>query len=66
MRGNRPGVQPFFKRTDIAAAHAAFVAAGATDERAPQLTATIPDHELWIGFLRGPDGNHVGLMEEKR
>ena len=28
--------------------------------------STMPDHELWIGFLRDPDGNLVGLLEEKR
>ena len=52
--------------TDIAAAHAAIVARGARNERPPQLEATMPDHELWIGFLRDPDGNLIGLMEEKR
>lgn len=51
---------------DIAAAHAAILARGAANERAPQLTAKMPDHELWIGFVRDPDGNLVGLMEEKR
>lgn len=56
----------YFKVADIDAAHAAIVARGAVSERAPQLTATLPDHELWIGFLRDPDGNLVGLMEERR
>jgi predicted enzyme related to lactoylglutathione lyase len=56
----------YFKVTDVVATHAAIVARGATNERAPQLTAKMPDHELWIGFVRDPDGNLVGLMEEKR
>lgn len=56
----------YFKVTDVVAVHAAIVTRGATDERAPQLTAKMPDHELWIGFVRDPDGNLVGLMEEKR
>ena len=56
----------YFKVTDIVAAQAAFVARGAPEERGPQLTAKMPDHELWIGFLRDPDGNLIGLMEEKR
>ena len=51
---------------DITVAHAAILARGAANERAPQLTAKMPDHELWIGFVRDPDGNLVGLMEEKR
>ena len=56
----------YFKVADIDATHAAIVARGAVSERAPQLTAKLPDHELWIGFLRDPDGNLVGLMEERR
>ena len=56
----------YFKTTDIAAAHAAFVERGAKNERAPALAAKMPDHELWLGFLRDPDGNLIGLMEEKR
>jgi catechol 2,3-dioxygenase-like lactoylglutathione lyase family enzyme len=56
----------YFKVTDIVAAYNNLVARGATDERAPQLAAKMPDHELWTGFLRDPDGNLVGIMEEKR
>lgn len=56
----------YFKVTDIVASHGAMVARGAANERVPQLTARMPDHELWIGFLRDPDGNLLGLMEEKR
>ena len=56
----------YFKVTDIAAAHDAIVGRGAKTERPPQLAAKMPDHELWISFLRDPDGNLVGLMEEKR
>jgi catechol 2,3-dioxygenase-like lactoylglutathione lyase family enzyme len=56
----------YYKVTDVVALHAALLARGATNERAPQLTARMPDHELWIGFVRDPDGNLVGLMEEKR
>jgi predicted enzyme related to lactoylglutathione lyase len=56
----------YFKVEGIESRHAALVASGARDERAPQLAARMPDHELWLGFLRDPDGNLVGLMEEKR
>ncbi len=56
----------YFKVSGSTAVHAAIVALGATDVRAPQLTAKMPDHELWIGEVRDPDGNLVGLMEEKR
>lgn len=56
----------YFKVSDIEAVHAAVVGRGAKSERDPQLAAKMPDHELWTGFLRDPDGNLVGLMEEKR
>lgn len=56
----------YFRVDDIVATQAALVARGATEERGPQLAARMPDHELWTGFLRDPDGNLVGLMEERR
>ena len=56
----------YFTTTDIEASFDDLVKRGATAERRPQLAAKLPDHELWIGFLRDPDGNLVGLMEEKR
>lgn len=56
----------YFNVSDIHACHQRFVERGALSERVPQLAATLPDHELWTGFLRDPDGNLVGLMEEKR
>jgi len=56
----------YFTATDIVATHAAIIKRGATNERAPQLAARMPDHELWTGFVRDPDGNLIGLMEEKR
>jgi len=56
----------YFRVQDIVAVHAALVEQGATNERAPELTAKMPDHDLWSGFLRDSDGNLVGLMEERR
>jgi predicted enzyme related to lactoylglutathione lyase len=56
----------YFKVSDIEATHTAMVERGSASERAPQLAAKMPDHDLWIGFLRDPDGNLIGLMEEKR
>lgn len=56
----------YFKVADIVPTHAEIVARGAKNERAPQLAAKMPDHELWIGFVRDPDGNLVGLMSEVR
>jgi catechol 2,3-dioxygenase-like lactoylglutathione lyase family enzyme len=30
----------------------------------PHMAVKMPDHELWIGFLRDPDENLIGIMEE--
>ena len=56
----------YFRTASIEDAHAAMIARGVANERAPQLAAKMPDHELWLAFVRDPDGNLVGLMEEKR
>lgn len=42
------------------------VGKGAKKERDAQLAAKMPDHDLWIAFVRDPDDNLIGLMEEKR
>jgi predicted enzyme related to lactoylglutathione lyase len=55
----------YFQVTQIESTHEQLVARGAHSERTPQLTARMPDHELWISFLRDPDGNLIGLMEER-
>jgi predicted enzyme related to lactoylglutathione lyase len=56
----------YFKVADLPATQAALVARGAANERAPQLAAQMPDHDLWIGFVRDPDRNLIGLMSEVR
>lgn len=30
----------------------------------PQLVAKMPDHDLWMGFIRDPDQNLIGIMAE--
>lgn len=56
---------PYFKTTNIEEFYDKAVSEGATVERKPRKAAQMPDHELWIGFLRDPDSNLVGIMEEK-
>jgi catechol 2,3-dioxygenase-like lactoylglutathione lyase family enzyme len=56
----------YFSVSDIVSVHSALVERGAVNERLPALAAKMPDHELWTGFLRDPDGNLIGLMEENR
>ena len=56
----------YFRTGDLAATFDAVVSRGARPERPPALTARMPDHELWMAFVRDPDGNLVGLMSEVR
>lgn len=56
----------YFKVSNLSENFSAIVARGALSEREPQMAAKLPEHELWIGFLRDPDGNLIGIMEEKR
>jgi methylmalonyl-CoA/ethylmalonyl-CoA epimerase len=39
---------------------------GIVFEDEPHLIAKMPDHDLWMVFLRDPDRNLLGLMCEVR
>lgn len=56
----------YFRTGDLGATYDAVVSRGARPERPPALTARMPDHELWMAFVRDPDGNLLGLMSEVR
>jgi predicted enzyme related to lactoylglutathione lyase len=56
----------YFRVHDVAAAYESLCDRGATADSKPALVAKMPDHELWLAFVRDPDGNLVGLMEERR
>lgn len=56
----------YYRVAGLAEYYRRVVAAGAVPEREPQLAARLPDHELWLAFVRDPEGNLVGLMEERR
>ncbi len=63
---DHPGSIIYYKVADLAATHAAMAAKGAAFEQVPHRVATMPDHELWMAFLRDSEGNLLALMEEKR
>ncbi|WP_100641638.1 VOC family protein [Alteromonas facilis] len=56
---------PYFKVSQIEGFYANAVEQGATAERVPAMAAQMSDHDLWIGFLKDPDGNLIGIMQEK-
>jgi methylmalonyl-CoA/ethylmalonyl-CoA epimerase len=37
---------------------------GAVFESEPHLIAKMPNHDLWMAFLRDPERNLIGLMSE--
>ncbi|AHG92524.1 Glyoxalase-like domain protein (plasmid) [Gemmatirosa kalamazoonensis] len=51
---------------DIRAAYDTLAARGVTFVDEPHLIARMPDHDLWMVFLRDSEGNTVGLMSEVR
>lgn len=54
----------YYKVKDIHEATIALKSKGVAFEREPQMAAKMEDHELWIGFLRDPDNNLIGIMAE--
>jgi methylmalonyl-CoA/ethylmalonyl-CoA epimerase len=63
---DNPGSILYYRVADLSATHAAMVAKGARFEQPPHIVATMPDHELWMAFLRDSEGNLLALMEERR
>lgn len=61
-----PSSVVYFSVADVDSAYDTVLARGGRSERRPQMTVRMPDHELWIAFVRDPDGNLIGLMEERR
>jgi len=55
----------YYKVADLEAAHGVLVERGVQFFSEPHLVARMPDHDLWMAFLRDPDGYAVGLMCEK-
>ena len=56
----------YYRVADIRAAHESLGARGVTFEGDPHLIARMPDHELWMAFLRDTEGNLLALMSEVR
>jgi len=54
----------YYKVKDIEKSAKAIKSNGAQFIQEPQLVAKMVDHDLWIGFLRDPDENLVGIMAE--
>lgn len=62
----RGGTILYFKVGDIHAVHENLRARAVEFVDAPHLIAKMPDHDLWMTFLKDPDGNVLGVMSEVR
>jgi methylmalonyl-CoA/ethylmalonyl-CoA epimerase len=56
----------YYKTDDIHAACAVLKDRGVPFESEPRMIARMPDHELWMAFLRDSEGNLLALMSEVR
>ena len=56
----------YYKVPDIHATAADLESRGVTFEGKPHLVAKMPDHELWMAFLRDSENNLLALMSEVR
>ena len=56
----------YFKVADIQEAQRTLSGRGVGFEREPALTARMPDHDLWLMWIKDSEGNLLGVMEERR
>ncbi len=61
---DHPGSVIYYRVDDIEAAAARLRERGVRFERDPHLVARLPQHDLWLAFLRDPDENVLALMSE--
>jgi methylmalonyl-CoA/ethylmalonyl-CoA epimerase len=54
----------YYTVDDIQAATAELQGRGVTFEGPPHIIARLPHADLWMAFLRDPDGNMLALMSE--
>lgn len=60
----RDGTLLYFRVADLPGVHSALTERGVSFTQAPHLVARMKSHDLWMAFLKDPDGNTLGLMSE--
>jgi methylmalonyl-CoA/ethylmalonyl-CoA epimerase len=56
----------YFTVDDLIQTHASLLTRGVSFSQEPHLVAKMSDHDLWMAFLKDPEGNTIGLMNEVR
>src|ERR1700744_1583646 len=54
----------YYRTSDIESAAARMREEGVKFEAEPRMIAKMPDHDLWMAFLRDSEGNLLALMSE--
>ena len=54
----------YYRVTDIQQTARTLRERGVTLEHEPSVIAKMPDHDLWMCFIRDSEGNFIGLMAE--
>jgi catechol 2,3-dioxygenase-like lactoylglutathione lyase family enzyme len=54
----------YYRVSDIQQSARSLTDKGVTLEHEPRVIAKMPDHDLWMFFVRDSEGNLVGLMSE--
>ena len=62
--GQRFGAILYYAVDDIHRAAAALTARGVVFEQPPHIVARLPQADLWMAFLRDPDGQMLAIMRE--
>jgi len=62
--GQRFGAILYYAVDDIHQAAAALTARGVVFEQPPHIVARLPQADLWMAFLRDPDGQMLAIMRE--
>jgi methylmalonyl-CoA/ethylmalonyl-CoA epimerase len=62
--GGGSGTILYFKVAEIEAVCAVLKAQGVEFVQNAHLVARMPDHDLWMAFVKDPSGNVLGLMSE--
>src|SRR5271168_1700644 len=52
----------YFRVSDLQKVHGVLKDRGVEFVQPPHLVARMPDHELWMAFLKDTEGNTLGLM----
>lgn len=63
---DHPASPIYYRVGDINQAAQTLKARGLALEHEPRVIAKMPDHDLWMCFVRDTEGNLVGLMNEVR